>query len=202
MNNLASANDAKEPVAELHEQSFEGCFADMKKKLLGASAFVLFIVVSSGMGKVVHADANVAAGEPRTSQIDYHFVGHLEKFDNYGRLLVWEAKIRGSFSGTMKWWFVNPSPVPAADYDGVKLSYYSARWEVWLDSELLLAGNSTGKTVFQNGANGVWDGHGVVTEARPEFITLVGNRIYETGPVVIGSNPPVSYAGSGLFVVY
>ena len=56
--------------------------------------------------------------------------------------------------------------------------------------------------LFQNDVNGIWDGHGVVTEARPEFITLLGNKIYETGPVVVGSNPPVSYAGIGLFVVY
>jgi hypothetical protein len=174
----------------------------MKIRLLGAFVSFLFILLSSGTGKVVLADANVAAGEPLTSQIDYHFVGHVEEFDDDGRLLVWEAKIEGSFSGTMKWWFVSPPPVPAADYDGVNLSYYSARWEIWSDSELLLAGKSAGKTVFHNGANGVWDGHGVVTEARPEFITLVGNKIYETGPVVVGSNPPVSYTGIGLFVVY
>ena len=174
----------------------------MKNRLPGAFVFVLFIIVSSGTGKAVLADVNVTVGEPRTSQIDYHFVGHLEEHDDDGRLLVWEAKIEGAFSGTMKWWFANPPPVPAADYDGVKLSYYSARWEIWSDGELLLAGKSAGKTVFQNGANGIWDGHGVVTEARPDFIVLVGNKIYETGPVVAGSNPPVSYAGIGLFVVY
>lgn len=174
----------------------------MKTRLLGTFIFVLIVLVSAGTGRVVLADAHEVVGEPCTNRIDYHFVGHLKQFDDHGRLLVWEAKIDGAFSGTMKWWFVDPPPVPAAEYDGVNLSYYSARWELWAENELLLAGESAGKTAFHNGADGIWDGHGVVTEAQPELKTLVGSKVYETGPVVVGSNPPVSYAGSGMFVIY
>ena len=174
----------------------------MKTRLIEALACVLFILASSGAGNGVFADTHDLTGKPLTSRIDYRFVGHLEQFDDDARLLVWEATIDGALTGKMKWWFVNPSPAPAAKFDGVSLSYYSARWEVWSQNELLLAGVSAGKTVFPDGADGVWDGHGVVTEARAEFETLEGRRIYETGPVVVGSNPPVSYAGSGMFVIY
>lgn len=174
----------------------------MKTRLIEAFTCVLFILASSGAGKVVFADTHDLAGKPLTSRIDYRFVGHLEQLDDDGRLLVWEATIDGALTGEMKWWFVNPSPAPAANYDGVSLSYYSARWEIWSQNELLLAGESAGKTVFPDGAVGVWDGHGVVTEVRAGFETLDERRIYETGPVIVGSNPPVSYAGSGMFVIY
>ena len=164
--------------------------------------FAWFFLASSVVGKVALADAHVAADPLHTSRIDYHFVGHLEQFDDAGRLLVWEANIDGAFAGTMRWWFVNPPPVPTTSFDDGSLSFYEARWEIWSEGELLLAGESAGKTVFRHAADGIWDGNGVVTEARPEFNMLLGNRIYETGPVVAGSNPPVSYAGNGMFVIY
>jgi hypothetical protein len=174
----------------------------MKVRLFDVLACVLLILVLSGSGLVAFAETQSVAAAPLTSQIDYRFVGHLERFDDDGRLLVWEATIDGSVKGNMKWWFASPPPVAGAEYDGVSLSFYSARWEIWSEDELLLAGESAGKTVFPTGADGVWDGHGIVTEARADFAALKGRRIYETGPVVVGSNPPVSYLGSGMFVIY
>lgn len=169
---------------------------------LSISSFVLIALASLGAGRAILADTPAVTGSLHSSRIDYHFVGHLEQFDDAGRLLVWEASIDGAFTGKMKWWFVNPPPVPAATYAGESLSYYKARWEIWSDDELLVAGESAGKTVFRNGGDGVWDGSGVVTEAAPALTSLKGSRIYETGPVIVGSNPPVSYTGTGMFVIH
>ena len=174
----------------------------MNTRLLCVISFVWFSLASSVVGKNALADAHVAAEPLHTSRIDYHYVGHLEQLDDAGRLLVWEANVEGAFTGTMRWWFVNPSPVPTTNFDDGSLSFYEARWEIWSKGELVLAGDSAGKTVFRQGAAGIWDGNGVVTEARPGFNMLLGKRIYETGPVVVGSNPPVSYAGTGMFVIY
>lgn len=136
------------------------------------------------------------------SQIDYVFVAYLGQLDQEGRLLVWEATIGGDVNGEMKWWFEVPSPVAASSF-----SFYTGRWEVWSDGKLVLAGESAGKTVFPNGVypnapDGVWDGHGVVTEAYGRYGLLKGRRIYETGPVVIGETPPVSFHGTGMFTIY
>ena len=135
-------------------------------------------------------------------QIDYWFVGQLGQTDGEDRLLVWEAEIEGEVSGTMKWWFINPPVIAAVTTANGSVSYYAARWEVWTDDHLLLAGESAGKTVFVNGADGIWDGHGRVTEAAARFEHLLGRQIYETGPVIIGSDPPRSFKGTGAFVVY
>ena len=137
-----------------------------------------------------------------TSEIDYWFVGHLNQWDDEGRLLVWEGTIEGDFTGEIKYWFVIPSPVSGSAYVGGEVEFYSARWEIWDGEELLLAGESAGKTVFPDGADGMWDGHGVVTEASKGFNPLKGRKVYETGPVIVGSNPPVSYSGTGMFVIY
>lgn len=115
---------------------------------------------------------------------------------------MWEASIEGDLQGNMKWWFVNPPPVPEIAYSDGRVSFYSARWELWADGELLLAGNSAGKTNFPGGADGMWDGHGRVTEARGEFKALKGRKVYESGPVVLGSEPPRSLSGTGMFLVY
>ena len=139
---------------------------------------------------------------PMLGRVDYHFVGHREETDSTGRLLVWEAAVDGDLSGTMKWWFNTPPPVGEVAIAGGRISYYAARWELWSDGDLLLAGISTGKTVFTDGGDGVWDGHGTVTEAGQEYETLLGRRIYETGPVLTGSEPPVTFSGTGLFAVY
>jgi hypothetical protein len=135
-------------------------------------------------------------------EIEYWFVGHLGQTDGAGNLLVWEGTIGGMVTGDMKWWFVNPPPVPEAATAGGHVSFYVARWELWVDGDLLLAGESAGKTVFPDGADGIWDGHGRVTEAAGRFADLAGHRIYESGPVLRGSDPPRSFKGTGAFVVY
>ncbi|MEJ2580704.1 MAG: hypothetical protein P8127_03540 [Acidobacteriota bacterium] len=135
-------------------------------------------------------------------QIDYRFVGHLEQLDDAGRLLVWEAKIEGDLAGRMKWWFVDPGPAPEVSFTGGQTAFYAARWEIWNREELLLAGESTGKTVFREGEDGIWDGHGVVTEANGPHSDLVGRKIYESGPVIIGPDPPVSFSGTGIFSIH
>jgi hypothetical protein len=137
-----------------------------------------------------------------TSQIDYWFVGHFGELDDEGRLLVWEATISGDLNGTMKWWFEMPPPVTNSPF-----SFYAGRWEIWVDGALVLAGESAGKTVFPDGlvvggADGVWDGHGVVTEANGAMSPHKGKKTYETGPVVIGDTPPVSFYGTGMLQVY
>lgn len=102
----------------------------------------------------------------------------------------------------MKWWFLNPPPVSENRYLGGRLTFYAARWELWDDDELLLAGESAGKTNFSDGADGVWDGHGRVMQASGRYEHLNGRAVYESGPVIIGSDPPKSFSGTGLFVVY
>ena len=134
--------------------------------------------------------------------LDLTYVGHLEKVDDDGRLLVWEGSIEGDFAGKIKWWFVVPSPVSSATFMGGKVDYYEARWEIGIGDELVLAGDSAGKTVTPDQSDGMWDGHGVVTEVHGEFARFEGHRIYETGPVIQGSNPPLSLTGTGMFHIY
>ena len=148
------------------------------------------------------AESQSAADAVLVGQVEYWFVGHQGRTDGKGRLLVWEATIKGGVTGKMKWWFVNPPAIPEVTLASGRVSFYTARWEVWADGDLLLAGESAGKTVFSDGADGIWDGHGRVTEALGRFRDLTGRRIYETGPVILGSDPPKSFKGTGAFVVY
>lgn len=101
----------------------------------------------------------------------------------------------------MKWWFVDPAPVSPITYDGGEVTFYAARWELWKGDMLVLAGESAGKTVFPEDSDGMWDGHGVVTEANGRLSRLKGHHIYETGPVILGSTPPTSLSGTGMFQV-
>ena len=142
------------------------------------------------------------ADAPLRSRIDYHFVGHQEQTDDAGRVLVWEANVDGDLNGTLKWWFVSPPPVPEVAYSGGRISYYAARWELWQNGELALAGESSGKTDFRDNMDGLWDGHGRVTEGNGEYESLTGRGMYESGPVLLGTEPPITFAGTGVFVVY
>lgn len=141
-------------------------------------------------------------GPALASQIEYRFVGHEQQVDDAGRLLVWTATITGDITGTMKWWFEQPAPVADQVYEGGRVSFYAARWEIFVDDKLILAGFSAGKTVLADGEDGIWDGHGVVTDAAGRFGALKGREIYETGPVILGEEPPVTFTGTGLFLVY
>jgi len=145
------------------------------------------------------------AADPKgqlTGKIEYQFVGHLGQVDNEERLLVWEGTIEGDISGKIQWWFVNPSPVSEINFIGGRVTFYAARWEIRVGEKLLLAGDSAGKTVFRDGTDGIWDGYGVVTEASEELKSLMGGKTYETGPVIVGSNPPNSFSGTGMFLIH
>ena len=142
------------------------------------------------------------AGVLLTGALDLTYVGHLEKKDDSGRLLVWEGRVEGDFGGKIRWWFVDPPPEATTEYLGGQVDYYRARWEIWVGDELVLAGESAGKTVTPHQSDGMWDGHGIVTEAYGKFARLKGHKVYETGPVIYGSNPPVSLTGTGMFQIY
>ena len=174
----------------------------MKFNTVSKLISLLLIVVVSSLGTITYADEGDTPSELLASEIVYEFVGHLEEFDDQGRLLVWDATITGDVTGELKWWFVQPPPTSSTPYVGGRVDFYSARWEIRVDGELLLAGNSAGKTVWADGADGIWDGHGVVTEAGADFSLFKGHKIFETGMVFKGSNPPVSFSGTGLFVIY
>jgi hypothetical protein len=165
-------------------------------------ASLLLVISISLAGLVAYASDGEPAREILVSEINYQFVGHREEFDDQGRLLVWVASIEGGLTGELKWWFVQPPPVASTAFEGGRVDYYAARWEIWADDDLLLAGDSAGKTVWHDGADGIWDGHGIVVEAHGDFSGLKGRKTYETGPVFMGANPPVSFSGTGMFLIY
>jgi len=175
----------------------------MKSKRKSLSILSIFIVIMfsfSLLGYPFDDEDDDVRAKRLTGQIDYSFVGHLGLTDDEGRTLIWEGTIEGDLNGTMKWWF-GPAPAPTILYQGGKVNYYVARWEIW-DSDgekLLLAGDSAGKTVTPDDADGMWDGHGVVTKARRGFNRLKGRSTYETGPVIWD---PFPYSGTGIFVIY
>ena len=174
----------------------------MRFNAIRSSMSSLFFSAVALSATIAYADEGSAPGGPLTSEVVYHFVGHLEEVDDQGRLLVWEASIKGDVTGELKWWFVQPSPVSSTPYAGGRVDYYSARWEIRVDGELVLAGKSAGKTVWPEGVDGIWDGNGIVMEAQGDFSLLVGRKTYETGPVIAGSNPPISFSGTGMFMIY
>jgi hypothetical protein len=172
-------------------------------KMKNPGQFILFCLLTLALcSAVAFAEKNGDESVQLVSKIDYQFAGHLEQTDEQGRLLVWQGTVEGDLNGEIKWWFVRPTPVPNAEYTGGAVSFYSAYWEIRNDGKLVLAGQSAGKTVFPDGTDGIWDGHGVVTHGDKNHKKYEGRKIYETGPVVTGPNPPVSFSGSGMFQVY
>lgn len=166
---------------------------------------LVLLALALASSEAMAGDRSAAHRAPLTSQIDYLFVGHLGQTDDEGRTLIWEGTIEGDINGTMKWWF-GPSPAPGQEYLGGTVVYYAGRWEIWDQGggKLLLAGESAGKTVSPVTADGerldgMWDGHGVVTEACREFNRLKRRRIYETGPVIWD---PFPFFGTGIFSIY
>jgi hypothetical protein len=138
-----------------------------------------------------------AAAKPAPSlqnTIDYVFVGHLGQFDGAGRRLVWEATIDGDIEGRALWWFV-PGGGPPNMPDAAHVSFYEARWEIWVDEALVLAGNSSGTTAQPKGKDGIWRGNGVVTEAYGDYAAWNGRRMFESGNV----NWTFPYSGQGIF---
>lgn len=163
---------------------------------------VVLFSMTTTVEQTACAEGQSHSDEYLAGEINYRFVGHLEQVDEKGRLLVWDAQVAGDIQGTMKWWFVNPPPSSEISYSGGRLTFYAARWELWDGDELLLAGVSAGKTNFRNGGDGIWDGHGRVTESRGKYERLGGRLVYETGPVILGADPPETLTGTGVFLIY
>lgn len=174
----------------------------MRIRFVWQLTFILIFLSGTNAVPMAGAETNVGPDNRLSGRIDYWFVGHLEQTDNAGRLLVWEANIEGDVQGTMKWWFENPPPVLPITFKGGNTTFYAARWELWVDDELVLAGETAGKTFYSDGTDGIWDGHGRVTHADGKFSALDGRSVYETGPVLLGDNPPNTATGTGLFLIY
>jgi hypothetical protein len=172
----------------------------MKPKLALVLAPVLLAALITGATRSSSSQA-VAEGV-LSARADYHFVGDRGQVDAEGRRLVFEASVEGDISGTMAWWFVDPAPAARVEYEGGYTDFYEARWEIRLNGSLLLAGESVGKTFVLDGEEGMWDGHGVVTEGHGSFDHLVGRHYYETGPVIEGSDPPATMSGTAVIVIH
>jgi hypothetical protein len=171
----------------------------MKTKFAWKSTSAVLVLSMTLAGAIAFADESDAL---LTGALDLAYAGNLEKTDDDGRLLVWEGGVGGDFGGTIRWWFIDPSPIVSTTYKGGTVNYYEARWEIWVDEELVLAGQSAGKTVTPDQSDGMWDGHGTVTEAYGKFARFKGRKVYETGPVIYGANPPDSLTGTGMFQIY
>ncbi len=141
-----------------------------------------------------------AAAEVLVADITYTYVGLREETDANGNKLEWQAVATGELGGTFSWWF-KPTPSTDSPYNGGELTFYSAFWELRDGDRLVIRGRSAGKTDVHTDSDGVWDGHGVVTDAAPEYASLVGRRIYETGTVEYGDDPPATFTGHGMFAV-
>jgi hypothetical protein len=66
----------------------------------------------------------------------------------------------------------------------------------------LNAGESAGKTVIPDGEDGIWDGHGIVMKTDNDLGSLKGRKIYETGTVIMPSDPDTPSTGAGMFLIY
>ena len=129
--------------------------------------------------------------------ITYDFVAHLDIFDGEGRLFLWDGEIKGDIEGKILWWLVvqeatGPPNMPEA----APLSFYEARWEIFVDDVFVLAGESGGKTVTPKGKeDGIWRGNGIVTEAYAGYEDWIGRNISESGSVIWD----FPYFGNGIF---
>jgi len=164
-----------------------------------ANVVVVSIALLFACSAVQAKDQVVPHGQ-LVSQIDYWFAG--DQVDEQGRVLVWEGAITGDVEGDIYWWFVFPSGVEGSPFNVGRTAFYKSRWEIWTDGELILAGESAGKTFFVGNQDGIWDGVGVVTEASGKYNILKGRKIYESGPVVMGDSPPATMYGAGMFSIY
>jgi hypothetical protein len=126
----------------------------MKIKFAWKSKAVALVLSMTLAGAIAFADAADVSDALLTGAIDLTYAGNLEKTDDDGRLLVWEGSVGGDFGGTIRWWFIEPSPIVSTTYMGGTVNYYDARWEIWIDEVLVLAGQSAGKTVAPDQLDG------------------------------------------------
>ncbi len=176
----------------------------MQSKNVRALASLLLVLSMALTGVTALADDDDDSDGSKArlvSKIEYTYVGYKQQFDEEGRLLVWESSIEGDVTGEIKWWMDLTIPDMGSAFLGGTVNYYAARWEIRNDGNLLLAGDSAGKTVWPDGEDGIWDGHGVVTDADGRFDGLKSRKMYETGPVIF-VGMPFSLSGTGMFVIY
>lgn len=173
----------------------------MKLNSISMTTPLLVLMLVILPGSTIFAAGGPAPSGLLTSRIEYWSVGHLGEKNDEGWLLAWKAKVSGDLTGELRYWFPESPPVPEGEYAVGKVGYYVARWELWNDDELILAGESAGKTVIADGQDGIWDGHGIVTEAHGDLGALKGRTIYETGTVIMPSDPADRSTGAGMFVV-
>ena len=164
------------------------------KKLISISTIpVLALALLLVLGTVV-ADPAIKPDPSLRCTIDYVFVGHLGTVDAEGRLLVWDGEIHEDIEGRILWWIV-PEGGPPNMPVWAHVSFYEARWEILDGDDLLLAGDSAGKTATPPGKDGIWRGNGIVTEASAGFEDWIGRQTHEGGNV----NWEFPYSGSGIF---
>jgi uncharacterized protein (TIGR02246 family) len=151
----------------------------MQKPFSISTIPVLALALLLVSGTALADDA--ALGDPKpapalTGTTEHDFVGHLETFDDKGRLLAWEGTISGDINGVIQWWM---GPMSTIGH----LSYYVYRVEIWNSDKtvLLLAGEEVGSTTAAPGKDAVWRGNGIVTEASAEFEDWIGRQVYESG---------------------
>jgi len=174
----------------------------MRLNSVMASAPLLALLLMMPSAPTALADDDVDLRGALTCRIEYWSVGHLGERNDEGWLLAWKATVSGDLTGELRYWFPDSPPVPEGTYSGGEVGYYLARWELWDKDELILAGESAGKTVIPEGEDGIWDGHGIVLETNGGLDSLKGRKIYETGTVILPSDPAVPSSGSGMFLVY
>ena len=174
----------------------------MNPKPFFTSAPLLVVLVAMLSGAAVLADDDEAIRGPIACQIEYWSVVDQEERDDSGWLLAWKANVSGDLTGELRWWFPASPPAPEGKYSGGDIGYYLARWELWNGEELVLAGESAGKTVIPDGEDGIWDGHGIVMAAKGDLQSLIGRKTYETGTVIMPSDPSVRSTGAGMFLIY
>jgi len=145
------------------------------KKSMLLLALVLLVVLTSAWAGDGAMEQPPALG----CTITCDFAGHLQTFNDEGRLLAWDGQTHGDIEGRILWWF----DLANAKRIG-QVSHYVARWEIYdLADNLLLAGDSAGTTATPPGEDGIWRGKGIVTEASAEFEDWIGHQIYEGGNV-------------------
>ena len=137
-----------------------------------AATAAIFIVASPiiACSTTSSESASSAAPPPLFNEIEYRFVGDRGEVDDEGWLLLWVASLEGDLEGEIRWWFEEPNPIADQEIAGASIAYYEGKWEIRIDGGACLEGRSAGKVVTRPGEDGIWDGHGVVTEGNKVFL--------------------------------
>jgi len=134
----------------------------------------LLLICSLSLGMVQTTQAK----NPLHCTMDYIFVGHLQIFDDDGRILAWEGTVSGAINGEIKWYmFILDKKCPQVTH------FADDRWYIF-DSEtgeLLLKGDEKGTTTIRHGKNSVWRANGIVLETNGDFAIWLGRHVHMGG---------------------